>query len=73
MITDETLGQMVQEIDDYLAEITTKYQTGPLLTGSVVLARLMLANDYMGSGAEFRKLLSEAIEKKPHNEETVVH
>lgn len=73
MITDDTLGQMVKDIDDTLTELMTKYSTGPLLTGSVVLARLMLTNDYMGSGEEFRKLLSEAIDKKPRNEEMVVH
>jgi hypothetical protein len=73
MINEDTLGNLVKDIDDSIASIMAKHQLGPLLVGSVTVARLMLSNDYMGSGEDFRKLLIEAADKKPHNDDTVVH
>jgi hypothetical protein len=35
-----------------------KHKTDPLILGSIVLARLMLANEYTGSGDDFQKLAS---------------
>lgn len=69
----DTLNNLVEDIDASLATLMAKHQLGPLLVGSVVLARLMLTNDYMGSGEDFRKLLIEAADKKPHNKELAVH
>ena len=73
MMNEDTLNELVKDIDDALAGFMAKHQLGPLLVGSVTLARLVLSNDYMGSGDEFRKLLLEAADKKPYNKETAVH
>ena len=72
-MNEDTLNNLVKDIDESLASLMAKHQLGPLLVGSVTLARLMLTNDYMGSGDEFRKLLIEAADKKPHNKEMAVH
>jgi hypothetical protein len=73
MINEDTLNNLVKDIDESLATLMAKHQLGPLLVGSVTLARLMLSNDHMGSGEEFRKLLIEAADKRPHNPELAVH
>lgn len=72
-MNEDALNNLVEDIDESLASLMAKHQLGPLLVGSVTLARLMLSNDYMGSGNEFRKLLIEAADKKPHNKEMAVH
>ena len=72
-MNDDTLNNLVEDIDAKIAELMAKHQLGPLLVGSVTVARLMLSNDYMGSGEDFRKLLIEAADKKPHNKELAVH
>ena len=73
MINEDTLNNLVEDIDANIAALMAKHQLGPLLVGSVTIARLMLSNDYMGSGEEFRKLLIEAADKRPHNPELAVH
>jgi len=72
-MNEDKLNALVEDIDANIAALMAKHQLGPLLVGSVTLARLMLSNDYMGSGDEFRKLLIEAADKKPYNKETAVH
>ena len=72
-MNEDTLNALVEDIDANIAAVMAKHQLGPLLVGSVTLARLMLSNDYMGSGDEFRKLMLEAADKKPYNKETAVH
>ncbi len=56
-MTDDTVEKIAYEVDDFISLMVTKYRLDPLTLGSVMMARLMLANQYFGSGDDFRKLM----------------
>jgi hypothetical protein len=56
-LTDDTVEKIAYEVDDFISLMVTKYRLDPLTLGSVMMARLMLANQYFGSGDDFRKLM----------------
>ena len=56
------------ETDEFISTMITKYKTDPLILGSIVLARLTLANEYTGSGDDFRKLASNIPERQKNRE-----
>jgi len=49
---------IVEEIDQFLTIMLAKHNLDPLILSSVILARLMLANEYVGSDEDFKKLAS---------------
>ncbi len=57
MPSDDNLAKLSFEVDDIIADLVNRYQMNPLSLTAVVLARLVLANDFIGSGDDFRKLL----------------
>jgi hypothetical protein len=59
MPSDDVLLKLSFEIDDIIADLVDRYQMNPLSLTAVILARLVLANDYTGSGDDFRKLLAD--------------
>ena len=71
-MTDDKLSKLAFEIDDIIFELITKHKIDPLSLTSVILARLVLANDFTGSGDDFRKIISNIPNPRlPSNE--VVH
>ena len=56
-MTDDTVEKIAYEVDDFISLMVTKHRLDPLILGSVMMARLMLANQYFGSGDDFRKLM----------------
>jgi len=56
-VTDEKLLELSMEMDRMLLKTADKYQTSALLLCSAILARLVLLNDAVGSGTDFRRLL----------------
>jgi hypothetical protein len=56
-LTDDTVEKIAYEVDDFISLMVTKHRLDPLTLGSVMMARLMLANQYFGSGDEFRQLM----------------
>ena len=56
-MTDDTVEKIAYEVDDFISLMVTKHRLDPLTLGSVMMARLMLANQYFGSGDDFRKLM----------------
>ena len=71
-MTDDNLSKLAFEIDDIIFELITKHKIDPLSLTSVILARLVLANDFTGSGDDFRKIISNIPDPRlPSNE--VVH
>ncbi len=56
-MTDDTVEKIAYEVDNFISLMVTKYRLDPLTLGSVMMARLMLANQYFGSGDDFRQLL----------------
>ena len=56
-MTDEKLLELSMEMDQMLLKTADKYQSSALLLSSVILARIVLLNDAVGSGDDLRKLL----------------
>jgi hypothetical protein len=75
MPNDDDLAKLSFEIDDIIADLVKRYQIDPLSVTAVILARLVLANDYTGSGDDFRKLLANVPDLRPKNQDinTQVH
>jgi len=75
MPSDDVLLELSAEIDDIIANLLNRYQIDPLSMTAVILARLVLANDFTGSGEDFRKLLVNVPDTRPKNPDitTQVH
>ena len=58
-MTDDKLAKIAFEIDDIIVELSNKHKIDPLTLTSVILARLVLTNDFTGSGDDFRKIMSD--------------
>ena len=71
-MTDDTVEKIAYQVDDFISLMVTTHKLDPLTLGSVIMARLMLANQYFGSGDEFRQLMINIPEVKP-SEDEVVH
>ena len=53
-MTNDKLSKIAFEIDDVISEFITKYDIDPLSFSAIILARLVRANDFVGSGDDFR-------------------
>jgi hypothetical protein len=75
MPNDDDLAKLSFEIDDIIADLMKRYQIDPLSMTAVILARLVLTNDYTGSGDDFRKLLANVPDTRVKNPDinTQVH
>jgi len=75
MPSDDVLLKLSSEVDDIIADLVKRYQIDPLSLTAVILARLVLANDFMGSGDDFRKLLANVPDTRVKNSDinTQVH
>jgi len=61
---DNTVEKIAYQVDDFISLMVTTHKLDPLTLGSVMMARLMLANQYFGSGDEFRQLMINIPEVK---------
>ena len=75
MPSDDVLLKLSAEIDDIIADLIKRYQIDPLSMTAVILARLVLTNDFTGSGEDFRKLLVNVPDTRTKNPDiaTQVH
>ena len=75
MPSDDVLLKLSSEVDDIIADLVNRYQMNPLSLTAVVLARLVLANEFTGSGEDFRKLMANIPDIRPKNSDinTQVH
>ena len=64
---NDKLAKIAYEIDDIIAGLSVKYKIDPLSLTSIVLARIVLTNDYVGSGEDFRKLMANLPEPRPQS------
>jgi len=61
-MNDDDIVTMVHEIDEKLASIALKYNMLPLTMSAYVLARLVVANQFVGSQKEFLLVIDKAKE-----------
>jgi hypothetical protein len=71
-MNDDTISKLTYEVDDILAALALKHEISILNLTSIVLARCVLANDFSGSGSDYRQLLKEIPPPLDH-EDLVVH
>ena len=70
-MTDDKLLEITREVDDILSMLIEKYQIGPLLVSSVLLARLMRMNVEIDDAVEFKELMLKVIEKTKDQDKQV--
>lgn len=70
-MTDDTVEKIAYQVDDFISLMVTTHKLDPLTLGSVMMARLLLANQFFGSGDEFRQLMINIPEVKPKAAEAV--
>ena len=69
---NDKLSKLAFEVDDIIAGLVIKYEIDPLTLTSIMLARLVLTNDFTGSGDDFRKIIANIPDPRlPSNE--VIH
>jgi hypothetical protein len=68
---DDKLAKIAFEVDDIIVELSTKHKIDPLTLTSVMLARLVLTNDFTGSGDDFRKIISNIPNPRLPSDEVV--
>lgn len=71
-MNEDKISKLTYEVDDILADLVIKHDMSILNVTSVILARCVLANDFTGSGADYRQLLKE-IPPPPKHPDLVVH
>jgi hypothetical protein len=71
MSEDNSIEKIAYQVDDFISLMVTTHRLDPLTLGSVMMARLMLANQYFGSGDEFRQLMINIPEVKSRVVEAV--
>ena len=66
---NDKLSKLAFEVDDIIAGLVIKYEIDPLTLTSIMLARLVLTNDFTGSGDDFRKIIANIPDPRlPSNE-----
>jgi len=68
---DDKLSKLAFEIDDIIVELSTKHKIDPLTLTSIILARLVLTNDFTGSGDDFRKIIANIPNPRLPSDEVV--
>jgi len=74
--SDVKLEEIAFKVDDIIVGLINEYKIDPLSLTSIIAARLVLANDFMGSGDDFRKIIANIPEMKLKNVDTtdqIVH
>jgi len=65
-MTEEEILGVCNNFDRYFSEMLDITQADVPYISSILLARLVLANDFNGTGDNFRDILQRAIEVKPN-------
>lgn len=70
-MTEDKIATIAYHVDEFIVSMAERSEIDPLTLCSIILARIALANDYAGTGEEFRKLLQEVIAYPPRAVEGV--
>lgn len=72
-VMNDQVAAVAYGFDDYITELSHTHGIDVLSLTSIILARLILINDYAGCGPEFRTLLADVATIKPHEPAHGVH
>jgi len=70
-VQDDKLSKIAFEVDDIISELSLRYKIDPLTLTSIILARLVLTNDFTGSGDDFRKIIANIPDPRLPSSEVV--
>lgn len=70
---DYNLESIAYDVDDFVSSMLTKHKVDPLILSSVILARLMLTNEYVGSDEDFKKLAANIAIRPKTKRDTQLH
>jgi hypothetical protein len=67
------LESIAYDTDEFISSMLTKHKIDPLILSSVILARLMLANEYVGSDQDFKKLAANVSVREKKKRDINIH
>jgi hypothetical protein len=67
------LESIAYDTDEFISSMLTKHKMDPLILSSVILARLMLANEYVGSDQDFKKLAANISVREKKKRDINIH
>ena len=67
------LESIAYDTDEFISSMLTKQKMDPLILSSVILARLMLANEYVGSDQDFKKLAANVSVREKKKRDINIH
>ena len=62
--TDEKLVEITTEIDDFIGQLIEKYDIHVCDLSGLILARAVLANEYVGTDVELKDMMKQIIKMK---------
>jgi hypothetical protein len=72
-MTDDQLIELSMKIDNTMLKWAEQHKSSGLAMSAVMLARMMLLCDSIGSGEDFRKLCLEVAGKEIYEQEVSLH
>ena len=67
------LETIAYDTDEFISSMLTKHKIDPLILSSVILARLLLANEYVGSDEDFKKIAANVSIRPKIKRDTQIH
>ena len=68
-----SMESMAYDIDDFISSMLKKHEIEPLILSSIILARLLLANEYVGSDEDFKKLAANVSTREKKKRDIQIH
>ena len=59
-MTDEEIGKIVNDIDEYFPVVINKYKLDPIIFFGILLARVVRVSQALGSEEDFSRLLDHS-------------
>jgi hypothetical protein len=67
------MESMAYDVDEFFSSMLKKHEIDPLILSSVILARLLLANEYVGSDEDFKKLAANVSTREKQKRDINIH
>ena len=67
------LESIAYDTDEFISSMLTKHKIDPLILSSIILARLLLTNEYVGSDEDFKKLAANVSTREKKKRDIQIH
>jgi hypothetical protein len=68
--SNDKLEEIAFKVDDIITVLIEDYKLDPVSASTIVLARIILINDFIGTGERFRNLITNIPNMRLENEDT---